>query len=58
MLSAQGYIVDLPDYPTNLDSKCHLKIGDRGYAYAQMAPGKHRFVALMDFGVYDAPFVD
>lgn len=58
MISAQGYIVDLPDIPEELDTSCHLKVGDKGYAYAQMSPGKHRFVALMDFGMHDKPFVD
>ena len=58
MISAQGYIVDLKDIPDDLDSACHLKIGDKGYAYAQMSPGKHRFVALMDFGLHDKPFID
>jgi hypothetical protein len=53
MISAQGYIVDLQDIPKDLDSACHLKNGIKGYAYAQMSPGKHRFVALMDFGLHD-----
>ena len=36
----------------------HLKIVDRGYAYSELEPGKHRIVALMDFGLHDETFVD
>jgi hypothetical protein len=34
MISAQGYSMDLPDYYPSIDSNLHVKIGDRGYAYA------------------------
>jgi hypothetical protein len=56
MISAQGYSFDLPDH--TFDNNRHLKIGDRGYAYSQLAPGKHRIVALMDFGLHEESFVD
>jgi len=58
MISAQGYSVNLPDYAPELDSKMHVKIADKGYAYAQLAPGKHRIVSLMDFGCHDEAFID
>lgn len=53
MISAQGYSMDLPDTQKKYDNDMHLKLGDRGYAYAQLEPGKHRIVAFMDFGVHD-----
>ena len=34
MISAQGYSMDLPDYDPSIDQDFHVKIGDRGYAYA------------------------
>lgn len=40
------------------DHSRHVKIGDRGYAYAALQPGKHRVVALMDFGCHDEAFID
>ena len=58
MISAQGYSVNLPDWKPELDSNMHVKVADKGYAYAQLAPGKHRIVSLMDFGVHDEAFID
>ena len=58
MISAQGYSMDLPDYDPSIDSDCHVKIGDKGYAYAQLSPGKHRIVSLMDFGCHQESFID
>ena len=46
----------MPDY--TFDSNTHVKIGDRGYAYSQISPGKHRIVALMDFGIHEEAFID
>ena len=57
-ISAQGYSVDLPDMESKHDHSRHVKIGDRGYAYAALQPGKHRVVALMDFGCHDEAFID
>lgn len=57
-LSAQGYSVDLPDMDPKHDYERHVKIGDRGYAYAVLQPGKQRVVAFMDFGCHDEAFID
>ena len=58
MISAQGYSIDLPDINKTIDKNIHLKLGDRGYAYTELEPGKHRIVALMDFGCHDEAFID
>ena len=58
MITAQGYSVDLPDCDTSFDQDSHLKVGDRGFAYSEMQPGKHRIVAFMDFGIFKKPFID
>ena len=50
--------MDLPDYEPSIDQDLHVKIGDRGYAYAQLSPGKHRIVSLMDFGCHNEAFID
>ena len=36
----------------------HYKIGDKGYAYAEVQPGVHRIAALMDFSCIEKPFLD
>ena len=48
----------MPDIKTSIDKNLHLKIGDRGYAYTELEPGKHRIVALMDFGCQNEAFID
>jgi len=58
MISGQGYSVDLPDHDPRLDTNTHVKLGDRGYAYAEIRPGKHRIVAFSDFGCHDEAFID
>mmetsp|Transcript_17611 Transcript_17611/g.29738 ORF Transcript_17611/g.29738 Transcript_17611/m.29738 type:complete len:189 (-) Transcript_17611:275-841(-) len=58
MITAQGYTVDLPEVSKDLDKDVHVKIGDKGFAYAQIEPGKHRIVAFMDFGIFDKAFID
>lgn len=58
MISAQGYSFDLPDHDAALHADLHLKLADRGYAYAQLSPGKHRIVSLMDFGLHEEAFLD
>lgn len=50
--------MDLPDYDKSIDQDLHVKIGDKGYAYAQLSPGKHRIVSLMDFGCHQEAFID
>ena len=58
LITGQGYSIDLPDTDKKYDNDMHLKLGDRGYAYAQLEPGKHRIVSLMDFGCHDQAFKD
>ena len=50
--------MDLPDYDPSIDQGLHVKIGDLGFAYSQLSPGKHRLVCLMDFGCHQEAFID
>ena len=48
----------MPDYAEDKNADLHLKLADKGYAYAQLGPGKHRIVSLMDFGIHEEAFLD